>query len=248
MAGNCLFELIPDVDALLALTPAELAPTLLHLAKQNKQSGSLMHKQDVAYDSGGHQYQQQGGYPAARRPEVAKSIAEAWNWLLVNSLVVPAEGTNGSSGFVVLSRTGEALSTERDFSSFRAAAAFPKALLHPTIADKVWTLLARGELADGVFTAFRAVEIAVREAGKFELKDIGVKLMRDAFDPKKGPLTDFEQPDAEREALCHLFAGAIGSYKNPHSHRTVEIIEPLEAQHMVILASHLLTIVETRSK
>ena len=69
--------------------------------------------------------------------------------------------------------------------------------------------------------------------------------MRKAFG-EGGPLTDAAAPKAERQALSDLFAGAIGSYKNPHSHRSVTI-ESVEAVEMIVLASHLLGIVDKRS-
>ncbi len=102
--------------------------------------------------------------------------------------------------------------------------------------------------ADAVFIAFRSVEESVREIGGYEDIVIGVDLMRKAFHAGNGPLTDKQQPKPEREALAHLFAGAIGSYKNPHSHRTVTIKDITEAQEMVMLASHLLRIVDSRKK
>lgn len=50
---------------------------------------------------------------------------------------------------------------------------------------------------------------------------------RKAFNKDTGPLADMSHPEAERVALAHLFAGAIGSYKNPHSHRTVNLTDLL---------------------
>ena len=85
----------------------------------------------------------------------------------------------------------------------------------------------------------------MRAAAGFAAADIGTKLMRKAFDVESGPLTDKGTEPAERQARSDLFAGAIGSYKNPQSHRKVALDDPDEAADIIALANHLLRIVDS---
>jgi len=237
-----IYDLIPDADVLIALAPEELAHSLLQVANSNLQNGHVHREAIISIEPPPGN---ERPYPRNRH-EVELVLIEALHWLEINALLLPAPGTNGQNGFRMFGRRGRELLDRGRFDAFRRAAAFPKSLLHPAIADRVWIALARGELSDAVFIAFRTVEESVRTAGNFADADIGVDLMRRAFHPNNGPLTDAEQIPAEREALMHLFAAAIGYYKNPYSHRTVTLTGHQEAQEIVMLASHLLGIVDAR--
>lgn len=123
----------------------------------------------------------------------------------------------------------------------------PSLLFHPIIIDKAFPAFQREEYDTAVFRAFKAVEVRVRELSGLPADVFGTTLVRKAFDIEDGPLRDDSLPRAEKEALSHLFAGAIGCYKNPHSHRDV-VLEFNEAFEMLLLASHLLQVLDRVEK
>lgn len=93
--------------------------------------------------------------------------------------------------------------------------------MHPRIAEKVWSVYLRGNYDSVIFTAFKEVEVAVRQLSNQSAEVVGADLMRRAFGPPNGPLVPTDLPKAEQNSLAHLFAGAIGWFKNPQSHRNV---------------------------
>jgi uncharacterized protein (TIGR02391 family) len=237
-------EIIPDADFLTSMQPEELAGPLLISSRDHIQNGlvNLGNLTGTLFSDGPSRLH----YPRSSQRLVMLAIAEAWAWLEVQGLLIPEPGINGANGFRVFSRRAATFTSPQDVARFAVVRKLDKAILHPSIADKVWSAFMRGEYDVAVFQAMKGVEVHVRDAGGFTAGDLGVDLMRKAFHEENGPLTDKSAEKSERQARSALFAGAIGSYKNPHSHREVDLNEPNEALEIVLLANHLLRIVDGR--
>jgi uncharacterized protein (TIGR02391 family) len=246
-----LSSFIPNAADLLALEVEELAGVLLvHLNGYGGVSGNSIYQHGgISHHNFFNSFGQSNPEYGARQDEVNVALMEAWAWLQSAGLLV--ERASSSPGWFLVSRRAKMILSRDDFTAYRQAGLLPKAQLHPLIASKVYPAFLRGEYDTAVFQAFREVEVAVRTAGEFGADDYGTDLMRSAFRPaeKKGQpaspgiLTDRQLPIAEQEAMANLFAGAIGLYKNPQSHRQVPT-SPEDAAEVIVFASQLLRIID----
>ena len=247
-----LFALLPNAKHLLSLEPAELAGHLLISLgdiEQINPEGLITYKNMIEEIKRSSLRNPQLIYPKVYNEDVLLALMEAWQSLLSEGFVapipkyLPSNPRRITAMTYFITRRGKKIEKLEDYESYRKADLLRKHQLHRTIAEKVWFIFAQGSYGTAVLEAFKQVEIAVRKAGRYADTDYGTDLMRKAFHTDNGNLTDKNQHEQERRARYFLFEGAIGSYKNPSSHREVEFA-PEEAAEMIIFASHLLRIVD----
>ena len=235
-----IYSLVPDPNIVLALEPEELAGVLIeYFNSLSPHDEKQINRYNLSLPS------TLKDYPEQYRVQISQALMEAWIWLEREGLIAPRPGTQGEWFFIT--RRGQSLTKASDLKTYQKSNLLPRGMLHPVIAQKTWSAFLRGEYDTAVFLAFKEVEVSIRAVGGYTDQDYGIDLMRRAFHVANGPLTDQSSMNAEKQALSDLFAGAIGSYKNPHSHRNITITDPTEAAEIIIFASHLLRIVEARS-
>ena len=156
--------------------------------------------------------------------------------------LAPKPGEKGD--WVFITRRGTTVLESKDFSTYKKGHLLPTEGLDPILTEKVKPAFIRGDYDTAVFQAFKEVEVRVRTKADYESHKIGVQLMRDAFKPGTGPLTDKKSDPGEQQAISDLYAGAVGKFKNPSSHRDVEYTDPTEVADIIRAANQLLRMVD----
>jgi uncharacterized protein (TIGR02391 family) len=236
-------EVFPPLETVLNMEPEELAVFLLNFlceCEEDRDQSGYLNRYNFTLGNAfkgycDHQYNER----------LARALTEAWRWLEREGLIAPKPG-EPSGGWIFITRRGKEFHKSGDIGKFKAAQMLPHKSIDPQLAAKVNSAFLRGEFDLAVFAAFREVEITVRELGGFNTEDIGVPLMRKAFKPSTGPLTDIQQNASEQEGVCNLYAGAIGIFKNPSSHRDVKFDDPVEAVELIMLADILMRMAKRR--
>ncbi len=230
---------LPPPEIVTQLNPEELAIPLLKC---------LMYLEEAKWDNDlvrenffGLAVHERFG--ADRTKEVTKAIVEAWLWLEREIMIAPRPEP-GAGRIVYVTKRGRELSQQADVQTYLRSNLIPRGMLDPRLASKVQHLFIRGDYDTAVFQAFKEVEVRVRELASLPANLLGCDLMRKAFHPENGKLTDLRQIVAERHATSDLFAGAIGLFKNPSSHRDVNWEDPQECTELIYLANHLLRIAD----
>jgi uncharacterized protein (TIGR02391 family) len=148
-------------------------------------------------------------------PQSLRVLAEAIDWLRMHGLLT-RDPTQSSSEAVFVSRLGMS-ALANGLEDVRATARI-QVDLHPILEQRVRRQFLLGEYDLAAFEGMKQGEIRVRELANATDSDIGVPLMRQAFG-NTGPLRDEHMDGGEKVARMELFAGAIGLFKNPTSHR-----------------------------
>jgi uncharacterized protein (TIGR02391 family) len=184
-----------------------------------------------------------GAQAAFGRGPHMQALAEAWSWLEARALVAPNPDQSSPEARIV-TRAGRRAIQQGSLKEILAAERIGLAL-HPRLEGKIRPIFLLGDYETAAFKAMKEVEVRVRELAGLPNDLIGVPLMRQAFNSNGGPLTDTTHEGGERQARSDLFAGAIGSFKNPTSHRTVTYTDPTEASEVIMLADLLMRILDS---
>jgi hypothetical protein len=225
-----IIDLFPSVDLPLKAAEVEVERAVLRVYAERTDDPfrRMTTGQTIATDL----FERDGyAYDATARNVVNRLIARASKKLEDANLIEAPDPDNGKNEYRVISKEGRKEMAEIDFAAAKVRSGFTREMFHPALPDAAWNSFRSGDYDTAVFEAFKAIEVAVLKKGLGKngigQGDHGAALMKKAFDPKSGPLTDISaKPPSRKDRRCELFTGALEELRNPKAHGDPTISDP----------------------
>ncbi|SRR5258706_2655919 len=234
---------LPPSEIVIEMEPEAVAPgVLMYLNDYITKNGN--NKTHISHHISETQTQLRE-YAGGHILQVMYVLAEAWGWLLTQNFLCP--DPSDATGWVFISRRGKTIKSTDDFKKYAHISLLPRNVLNPELNKKLWPSFIDGDFDTAIFAAFKEVEVRMRATAGLDTTHIGVTLAREVFNSENGQLTDKNSPDkGEKVAYMELFAGSIGVFKNPSSHRPVNYDDPVTVVSLILFANTLLQIIDKR--
>ncbi len=175
--------------------------------------------------------------------EGKRVASEAVAWLLSHGLLAEDASVTVGPGSLFPTRLGHEIA--KTFGPGSAAAAVRVIELMPTaISARIIPELSRGDYDVAIATAFKAIEVRMRERAGLSTHDFGSRLARKFFQRVASTALQQSQRHGDLSDEEHLFVGALGLYRDRAVHEAPHIDSLPYALEVIVIAGHLLRIVE----
>lgn len=202
--GVAFFPTFPDRDEAMAIAPEDLGyHALAWLLNLERESPNTLHSrlfiavvlsQELSRRSPGPAVRS-GQEAYASDPAYAERLDEMWDWLLAERLIAHDPGQ--SQDFVRITAQGRQAAADPNFRERLRAVELLKRPLHPKL-EKVRRTFEEGDYDTAIHQAFKAVEVAVRDASGQSATAVGVDLVTQAFRKGTGLLAARRRPRPSR--------------------------------------------------
>ena len=224
-------EQFPTVEALMTAAVFDVAGVMLELLSAQPQTQYVVSRNAISAWA--------AEYGQGETKELIRALSEAWAWLESNGFIADELSAGIGIPGKFVTRAARNVRSRADFLAYARASLLPREILREDLAQVVLPLFLGGHFDAAVGAAFVQLQLFVRRACDYPDGLAGVPLMRRAFHPNDGPLTDREAVPAEREAAMHLFSGAMVYHENAFRHRVVGLSRAAAAASLILFANEL---------
>jgi uncharacterized protein (TIGR02391 family) len=220
-----LHDLFPDPEALLALDREAVGRLIL------KTGWRFFDREAFVGNCS-------SGYPRDYSAKIEAAVSKSWTWLK-NHEYLDQDPTQ-REGILMVTDEGKNFMVSAPLSvDARGRQRIQKGFLHPVIEETSYAAYQSGRYSDAIGSAYKEIEIRVRNLSQAPSSAIGVSLMNRAFASPAGPLTDQALVPGEQIGLANLFAGAFGWIRNPTAHRDVAF-DSVATAELLFFASYMM--------